>query len=89
MFRTHLALDPSTTVICPIWASHNSPADCARELLKSSKDAESLVVSILKNWKDLYLSVFVGDVIGPCAQPQGVSFCFSFFIKNLVENPHL
>jgi len=41
---------------------HNSLADGARELFKPSKDAESHVVSISKNWEALDLNVFESDV---------------------------
>jgi len=41
---------------------HNSPADCARELFKPSKDAASLPVPIKKNWK-FGSRFFAGDGI--------------------------
>jgi len=40
-----------------------TPADCAGELFKPSKDVASRLVCIEKNWKVLDFKFFVGDII--------------------------
>ena len=44
-------------------SGHNSPAARAREPFKPSKDPESLLDTILKNWKVLDLVFFVDNFI--------------------------
>jgi len=44
-------------------SSHNVSTERARELIKPSKDAESFLVLICKNWDVVDLIFFVGDVI--------------------------
>ena len=43
-------------------SSHNLPTDRAREMFKSSRDAESRLVSILKRLESFGFEIFVGDV---------------------------
>jgi len=74
---------------CTDLRHNNSPGDWARELFKSSKDVESLVVSIFKKVESFGFQFFVGDVIivvglgffdnviRPWAPTARGSFCFS------------
>jgi len=51
-------------VSCDISQHHNSPADCARELFKPSRDVARLVVWIFFKLESFRVSVlFVGDII--------------------------
>jgi len=76
--------------------SHYSPTDRARELIEPSEDAESLLLSILKNWAILGLKILWGSmtpwggsdgVIGTCKTFQ--TAIYLFFKNNLEENAHI
>jgi len=53
----------SLAKICAGLHHHTSPGDCARELFKPSKDSESLLDLLFKNWEVLDFCSFVSDVI--------------------------